>query len=80
LTKGENKVECKWVFKRKLKVNGSMDRYKARLLAKGYSQVHGLNYHETFSLVVKIASIRILLAVASNKNYEILKWMSREHF
>jgi len=71
LPKGENKVECKWVFKRKLKVDGSIDRYKARLLAKGYSQVHGLDYHETFSLVVKIASKRILLAIASNKNYEI---------
>ncbi len=71
MPKGENKVECKWVFKRKLKVDGSIDRYKARLLAKGYSQVHGLDYHETFSLVVKIASKRILLAIASNKNYEI---------
>jgi len=71
LPKGENKVECKWVFKRKLKVDGSIDRYKARLLAKGYSQLHGLDYHETFSLVVKIASKRILLAIASNKNYEI---------
>jgi hypothetical protein len=71
LPKGKNKVECKWIFKRKLKVDGSIGRYKARLLAKGYSQVHGLDYHETFSLVVKIASIRIFLALTSNKNYEV---------
>jgi hypothetical protein len=54
-----------------LKSSGSIDRYKGRLLTKGYSQVHGLDYHETFSLVVKIASIRILLDLTSNKNYEV---------
>jgi hypothetical protein len=71
MPKGENQIKCKWAFKRKLKVDGSIDRYKARFLAKGYSQVHGLDYHETFSLVVKIASIKILLALLSNKNYEV---------
>ncbi len=37
LPKGKNKIEYKWVFKRKLKVDGNIDRYKARLVAKGYS-------------------------------------------
>jgi hypothetical protein len=71
LLKGKNKIRCKWVFKRKLKVNSHIDRYKVRLMAKGYSQVHELDYYETFSPILKIALVRILLALAINKNCEI---------
>ena len=45
---------CKWVFKLKRKVDGSIERYKARPVAKGYSQVEGINFHEIFSPVVKL--------------------------
>jgi hypothetical protein len=71
LPKGKNKIKCKWVFKRKLKTNSNIDRYKVRLMAKGYSQVHELDYYETFSHVMKIALVQILLALTTNKNYEI---------
>ena len=46
--KGRSVVECKWVFKLKRNVDGSIERYKVRLVAKGYSQVEGIDFHEIF--------------------------------
>ena len=54
---------CKWVFKLKRGVNDTEDRYKGRLVAKGFSQKAGIDFHEIFSPVVKIVSIRIVLAL-----------------
>eukprot|EP00253_Pinus_taeda_P008927 PITA_08927 len=63
LPKGRKTVGCKWVFKLKRGVNDTEDRYKARLVAKGFSQKAGIDFHEIFSPVVKIVSIRIVLAL-----------------
>ena len=64
-------IECKWIYKRKRRSNGKVETFKARLVAKGYTQKEGINYEETFSPVAMLKSIRILLVVAANLDYEI---------
>jgi hypothetical protein len=54
----------KWVFRVKRKLDGSIDRFKAQLVAKGYNQHRGQDYKETFNLVVKPAIIRIIITIA----------------
>ena len=56
---------CKWVFKLKQNVDGSIERYKPRLVEKCYSQVEGIEFHEIFSPVVKLVSIHTVLAVTA---------------
>jgi hypothetical protein len=61
---GMNLINCKWVFKIKRKADGSIDIYKGRLVAKGFKQQYGIDYEDTFSPVVKIATIRLVLSLA----------------
>ena len=64
-------IGCKWIYKRKRDHMGKVQTYKAQLVAKGYTQVEGVDYEETFSPVAMIKSIRILLSIATFYNYEI---------
>ena len=57
-------IQCKWVFRIKYKVDGSLDKYKARLVAKGFQWQLGVDFYETFSLVVKPSIIRIIFTLA----------------
>ena len=62
---------CKWIFKKKMKSDGTIDKYKARLVIKGYRQREGLDYFDTYSPVSRITFIRVLLAITALWNLEI---------
>ena len=61
----------KWIFKRKLNADGSIDKYNARLVVKGYKQKEGVDYFDTYSPVTRITSIWMLIAIAVLHNQKI---------
>ena len=66
-------IGCKWIYKKKRGADGKVETFKARLIAKGFTQKKGIDYEETFSPVAMLKSIRILLSIAAHFNYEIWK-------
>ena len=71
LLPGKSVVGCKWIYKIKTRFDGSIERYKARLIAKGFTQDYGIDYEETFTPVARISSICALLAVATASKWDI---------
>ena len=61
----------KWIFKKKLKASGSIDKYKARLVVKGYKKREGVDYFDIYSPVTRKTSIRMFMAIAALHNLEI---------
>ena len=66
---GRTVVDCKWVYKIKQKADGSVERYKARLVGKGFTQKIGQDYEETFAPVARYDSFRILMAIAARNGW-----------
>jgi len=66
-----NVVGCRWIFTIKRRPDGSLERYKAHLVAKGFTQRPGIDFHDTFSPFVKLATIRIVLSTATNRDWPL---------
>ncbi|CAM8971891.1 unnamed protein product [Rhodiola kirilowii] len=64
-------VAYKWVFKVKHHSDGTVEHYKARLVAMGFTQVEGIDYHDTFAPVVKMTSVRCVLAVVAARGWPL---------
>jgi len=69
LPRGKSVVGCKWVYKIKTCFDGTIDRYKARLVARGFTQEYGVDYEETFAHVAPLSSVRALLVVAASRHW-----------
>ncbi|GJT10165.1 ribonuclease H-like domain-containing protein [Tanacetum coccineum] len=68
---GRNPIGCKWIFKIKYKASGEIERYKARLVAKAFSQRDGFDYDETFSPMIKMVIVRCLISIAVKLNWPL---------
>ena len=68
--KGSNLVSCKWVFTIKIAISRTIERYKTRLVARGFSQVHGKDYDQTFAPPVRMDTLRAFLAIVAAEDLE----------
>ncbi|KAI3474406.1 hypothetical protein Pfo_029267 [Paulownia fortunei] len=73
LPKGQKTIDVKWVYKTKLKENGEVDKYKGRLVAKGYKQEFGIDYKEVFAPVARHDTIRLVIALAAQNSWPIFQ-------
>lgn len=71
LPKGKNVVGCRWIFTLKFNADGTIERPKSRLVAQGYTQQGSVDYLETFSLVAKLTSVKLLLGLASAQGWSL---------
>ena len=68
---GKSVVTSKWIYKIKHAADGSIDKYKARFVARGFSQKEGIDYEETFAPVARYTSIRVIMALAAKLGWKL---------
>ncbi|KAD7478571.1 hypothetical protein E3N88_01707 [Mikania micrantha] len=71
LPKGQKPIGVKWVYKTKLNKDGEIDKYKARLVVKGYKQKYGIDYQEVFAPVIRLETVRLVLALAAQYGWHV---------
>lgn len=73
MPRGAKKIGVKWVFKTKLNEKGEVDKCKARLVAKRYTQQTGIDYTEVFAPVARWDTIRLILALAASRDHKVFQ-------
>ena len=71
LPSGKYAIGCKWVYKIKTRLDGTVDRYKARLVARGFTQEYGIDYEEIFAPVARLSSVMTLIAVSAARKWPL---------
>lgn len=64
-------IGCKWIFKIKYNADSTIERFKARLIAKGYTQQEGPDFHNAFSHVAKLTIVRVVVATIALKHWHV---------
>jgi hypothetical protein len=77
---GANIVTGKWVYHHKFRPDGSLERYKARWVLRGFTQRSGIDFDETFSPVAKPATISIVLTTSGGATYELCSQLTTQFF
>ena len=80
IPKNKNVIGTKWVFKNKLNEYGQVTRIKERLVCKGYAQIEGIDFEETFAPVARMEAIRLFLAHACSKNVKVYQMDVKSYF
>ena len=75
----ESIVDFKWTFTVKYALDGSIERYRARLVAHGFSQLYGVYYEETFAPVAKLKTVQVLLSLAVNLDWPLYQLDVKKH-
>jgi hypothetical protein len=68
---GKSVVTSRWLYKTKIDADGNMEKHKGRFVARGFSQIEGVDYDETFSPVARYTSIRTIIAIAAEMGWRI---------
>ncbi|KAL0556123.1 hypothetical protein IC582_004633 [Cucumis melo] len=80
LPEGKNAIGLKWVYKSKFAADGSLEKHKAHLVAKGHAQQHGIDFEETFSPVARFKTVRIVLALAAQQQWPVYQFDVKSAF
>ena len=80
LPEGKNVLICKWTYKTKFTSDGAIERYKVRLVARGFSQEEGIDYTETFAPIAKMTSIWTIIALATKYGWKMFQMDVRRFF
>jgi len=78
--KDKKTIGCKWVYKVKHNADGSVRKYKTRLVAKGYAQIYGIDYEETYNSIAKMTIIRIIIVMAIIKGWSLHQMDVKRNF